>query len=913
MSRTVRSILFIAASSGEGQFREIIDPKLAGLFKKSGFHAHSCYLGELKREHLAECSVLVIIRTPMPGHAKDDTELFRKWTPEILQAVRSGMGLVIFFSESYGRSEGTLNEFTKPLGAACYFNQIEETNAERRGMIPNLDGGTTVLADVLETPGISAMEVVTGGGHGTQQLTCRTDSNWTVLLRGSKTCTSRAFQLGFYSHGSPEPIETPVFAAFRNWGDGVMALFPGSAPLWLSSACLPRFEGHLLGQRNGAGLKFLLSLFERTGRRVPPETSALEQLDESHKAAETFSFRYVSAEAQSALKKRRPFRVFIGTVPDGMTQEALARNALECGCAAVVPVTDYDSLTPESWKCRRQKLTGIPGISAMPGYEQIDEEGNDSVVFSVDELPSQRKCYPNSNLLEDLLVKLSGYCAICARPELNRYPPWRWGGYNAMEYDGSAESLAMFRFRTGSACALSPVTVGRGVLPSEEKFHTYVLASTPEEWRRGMTENFHHTFVASGSVRMTDFGLYGPSLMLDDWEGFWYEWENGEKAVLRIALESDSVISEVTVYDGEQVFRRYAPRTKNTEIAEEIVFERDLRLTVSARCADGGELAASFPVYTRNRHFWAHAGSDQMNDYHNVFLEKSSGMMGIGGRFYEPCGFVTCGFAWGDYVRITPPVPWSDLMPSGIEVSSMTSSFKSFHPSPFVMTESGGCDFLNNHRRGLGLCSSEVHIVNTSAGSMWLEQPGAVWRGHGGRVFHPTRAVVESRLWRCAGTYEIPKWRPYEPTVVKFHLVLEFIRSFRLSEGRIIIAQSLHSMKKGLLLNGEPLERHLQPGTEVPSDWKEWDNLSACRLFRNGPGTEPVLRGETLVVDGDPCGTFRFHAPSEIGGTWFVRAWRWRGDGFMLSYEWAPESSVFRKGRKIPLEYSISLEVEKPS
>ena len=910
MTERIRELLFVAAASGEGQFRQIVDPELQNRLAAKGFRCHCCYLPQLREEHLREASGLVLVRTPMPGHAQDDSALFREWSPRIADAVRDGLGLAVLFSESYGRSEGTLAEFSAQFGIRCYFNRIIETDPNRRGMVPNLDSGETVLADVTGIPGITELELVTGGGHGTQQLSCELLSpEWQTLLRGGSTCRSEAFPAGFYSHGSPEPMEQPVFAAEREWGAGRIVYFPGSAPMWITSGFLARFDGYLLRRRDEAGLRFLLALFEKICRNDPAsrDSGALGELDRQWQANRTFSFRYVTEEEQNRLRARRPFRVFIGTIPEGMSAEKLAEHARESGCAGAVAVEDYDALTPESWAKRRERYRKVSGIDLLPGYEQIDDEGNASVVFSVEELPNQRKSYPNSNLLEDLLVKLSGYAAVYARTGSNRYPLWRHGGYNLVEYNGK-ESLEMFLEKVSSVSSLGLLTVNRGIAPDAEVFRTYVLAPDARSWRRHLTENYHDTFVASGSVRLLKFGLYGPTLMNDDWEGFWYEWEKGDRASFELTIAAESPITEVVVRNGTELFRRFAPGTVRFEYTEELTFSEDLKLTVSARCEDGGELVSSYPLYTRNRRFWAHTGSDQMNDYHNVFQENPAGMMGIGDRFYEPYGFVTCGFAWGDYVRITSPVPWSDLMPSGIEVSSMTANFKSFHPSPFVLREDGSADFLNHHKRLLGRCDDRLHIVNSESHGMWLEKPGAVWRGHGGRIFHPTRAIVESDLWECSGRYEIPRWKPYEPTEVNFLLTLRFKRDFQLARGRIILGESIHAGKPGLRLNGVPLESLLQSGADVDPEWKEWDNLNAFKLFQAHPESEPQLPiAEMVAITGDSCGTYRFFPPS-LPGRFFLRAWKWRNDGFLLSYEWEPEQTRFAAGEEIPLEYRISLE-----
>ena len=103
------------------------------------------------------------------------------------------------------------------------------------------------------------------------------------------------------------------------------------------------------------------------------------------------------------------------------------------------------------------------------------------------------------------------------------------------------------------------------------------------------------------------------------------------------------------------------------------------------------------------------------------------------------------------------------------------------------------------------------------------------------------------------------------------------------------------------------------PGTDVAADWKEWDNLNAFELFRAHPETGPALEiGDRLTVSGDPCGTYEFRTPAGLPGRWFVRAWRWRADGFLLSFEWEPETRQFTEGTELPLEYRISLGTEEP-
>lgn len=49
MMDKMRNLLFVAAASGEGQFRQIVDPELEKHLAAKGFRCHCCYLPQLRR------------------------------------------------------------------------------------------------------------------------------------------------------------------------------------------------------------------------------------------------------------------------------------------------------------------------------------------------------------------------------------------------------------------------------------------------------------------------------------------------------------------------------------------------------------------------------------------------------------------------------------------------------------------------------------------------------------------------------------------------------------------------------------------------------------------------------------------------------------------------------------------------
>jgi|GEM_PF-3534713 len=909
-----RQVLLAAASSGDGQFRHLIDPELRRRLAAVGIDCYSIFLPQLTPEHLAAADTVVLLRFPLVGHCRRDYPDFQAKFAWFYDFVRNGGNLVMMFAESYGRSETAMNEFAAPWNIAFAFNHIVDRNPQCCRMLPLLDGGRMVRCEVVPgLPGLpdtlTELDLIVDGGHGTQQLTCYpTDSAWQPLLCGSATCRSEPFPQGLYGGGGSPVPERPLFGVWRRDGDGLVMAFPGASPFWLANAFLPRWRGTLMRQHHGAGFQFIQTLLNQPHARARSAPDALTALGNRPTAARDFSFRYATEQERRELASLPTYRVWIGTIPDGQTAASVLADARNCGCVAAVVVYDWAQLDPDQWRRRRAEFAAMPGILAAPGYEQIDGEGNASVVFNVDELPDQRLHYPNSNLLEDLLIKLNGYSAVYARPEANRLPFWRQGGYNLLEV-GQPGEQAIFRECVASAGFIGGVHLCRGVMPSAEREQTWVLAATPADWKRGLTENLHLSQVTAGP-RLTRLELDGLKLIVDDWEGYWYEWEAGQSATVHLELASDAAPTEVTLWDGTAVLCRFT--AADTHIVRDLPLraEADWHLHVTARDARGRELLCSWPLHTRNRFYWAHCGSDQMNDYHNVFEPAADGFLGIGDRYYEPYGFVTCGRAWGDYLRITPPVPWSDLMPTGLEVSSLAGNFKSFHPSPFVLLPSGP-EWLNNPYRRLGRCTQEQHLVVSDADSSWRELPGAVWTGHGGRLFTPTRAVIPSPYWRCQAVYTIPRWRKYCPCRVGVAMTICWRQAVTLAPGQTIsFAHSLHQKVDGLQASGIPgaLAAWLQPGLpQAEAGEKEWDTLGVLPLLSQ-PATPSALHrlmpGQVWELTGDPAVTYDFtlgQAPGTVG----VRGWHWTRHAFVLSYELNPEQRQFRAGDQLTLNYEI--------
>ena len=864
-------------------------------------------------------NTVVIMRSPLPGHPKDDSEKWHLLLPHLVNFVKNGGSLIIMFAESYGKTVGSLNELGKLFDIQFVFNKLEESNPERCDELPNMPEGKLITCDFTADKPFDmedkVLDLIVDGGHGAQHLTCLPGSDWQPLIHGSESCTSIPFPHGHYANSGKSTISVPVLAALREFGKGRVLAFPGASPFWLANANLRRWKGQLLNQHSNSGYEFLkqIMLWSETNTDETKLAAANSRFgNQQFLKQQDYSYRYLTDTEYNELKKLKPFRTWIGTIPDIKKLSGAVDKIKSLNYELGVFVLDYALLNSESWmefQKQCEELSEKGKFLAMPAFEQADAEGNYCIVFNVDELPEMRESYPNSNMLEDLLVKLCSYSAVFARPAESRIPCWRHGGYNLLEV-ATEDDLDLYRDRVSSCAFLSAVNIDRSNNPGSIRLDNWLMGEKLETAQTSIRENRHFNFVSSGPVIKRFFWKSKP-VMLDDWEGYWLEWEKGDKAEIEIKLSGDVDISEVKLWDGETVIQSWKPDSRKFNICVSFELEHDMRLHLSATDINGGELKASYPLYTRNRYFWAHIGSDQMNDYHNVWTPDPNGSIGLGNRIHETCGFVTCGFGWGDYLRIAPPVNWGDIMPQGVEVSSMVSNLQSFHPSPFIKTEKG-FDFLNNHRRKLGECTQNMHIVHSSADSLWLEEPGAVWENPSGREISPTRNIRQSDLWRAEADYFVPQWQAGHDCEVRVKMRIIWLKDYSFTQDdSISLGHSLNMMKENINFScgGRIIlsDDFLMNDFESPHvQLKEWDNSGTVDLLalslKNGISVEvPEYAG----TNGDAMGDFLFK-PLSVPGKVYMRGWRHK-PGFILSFELEPEQKEIKTGDVMNIEYILAV------
>ncbi|MBN1268572.1 MAG: hypothetical protein JXB04_03215, partial [Kiritimatiellae bacterium] len=440
------SVLLLAADSGEGGLgSDMIDPVLRARFAEEGVHFQASYVSDLRREQLDLFHIVLLLRSPVPGHPIGDLEDFQRKTAWLRGFVEGGGGLFVMFTECYGKSVSPLNELCEPWGLRFYFNRLAGSPGAAPGRLPRLVESVTLPFRFADNPCVKppaeTLRLVTEGGHGAQHLTCVCEGGngirWHPVLRGGPSITSQNYG-PFYINGSASDIVDPVVCAAAEIGGGRVLAFPGSAPFWIVNSHIWRFQGYLQEQDHDRGLAFFLAGFRwlagsaRNAHLPADVVHRAEQAVDRRLLVKTqhFSFHTVDEVEQERLQRCTSAKVWFGPgAYEWSALSALSKKLSSAGYSAAFPLGNYHELNEHNWPeiLRMGRDSSSDDMLVVPGYELLDDEGVRSAVVSPEQLPRHMLRYPNSTLLEAVWISIFGCISILREPLANRIPPQRYG------------------------------------------------------------------------------------------------------------------------------------------------------------------------------------------------------------------------------------------------------------------------------------------------------------------------------------------------------------------------------------------------------------------------------------------------------------------------------------------------------
>ncbi|MBN1268218.1 MAG: hypothetical protein JXB04_01405, partial [Kiritimatiellae bacterium] len=479
-------------------------------------------------------------------------------------------------------------------------------------------------------------------------------------------------------------------------------------------------------------------------------------------------------------------------------------------------------------------------------------------------------------------------------------------GYNLIEWDPSADWFDLYKKLVASKYFVGPVAFHRP--DGETTAETWVLVPERQTPFDMLRRNRHGTYISDGP-RLERFTFLGPGLIDDEWEGHWYGYRPGEEVRFALAVSSQANLKEVVLYDGEEVLARFTPGARSFARTLRFPAWRDYCLHLTAEDEGGGRIYATFPAYTRNLQFWGHVGSDNMNNYVNAMRSDGNGYLGVGRDLHDMFGFVTFGAAWGDYVRITPALRYSDFMPRQ-EISGIIGSFNVHHPSP-ILQVGGRRHYLNDHRRVFPFCGADAQAFRSEiAGEHIDNDENLVQVWHGARVV-PTRIFLPVPGLHARDEYVVWRWQPKQQICVEVTKDIRFSGG-ALEEEWITFASNSHYLLPDLRVRSirDPSRSvrvaDLPVQKSLASPNKEWDNSHYLRAARAlTPALLECRQGGELEIGDGGVGTFGF---IPLGTARHYRCLLFRGDRELAVFFQCQPTDAERAAGRILLEYLLVLD-----
>jgi len=548
---------------------------------------------------------LSVMLYPPPQGATAEREMYVQKARLLLDYVRSGGGLLVLGDEQYGSGQ-SLNEVLAPLDAEVLPESVlDEQTQFRQGRFFREYFFTTTgilphpLAEgVQELCFPSAWHPWKAGATNTM----RVGPDWQIVVRGNETARSVGWRADV--EGQSTYSTAPPIMAVRSFGEGRVALLPTRSVTTLQSGHHFVFESlcYARGDLTRLIANTLLWLSEPARRAsrpsgyveppVGPERQPAyspEQLAQMDVYSRMIALGY--RQSVAAIDHHyRPRQDFVGVI--GVHSDFSRRVSGPAVAGGYGSVADY---------CAKARELGYDFVAFTERFEALDEARWRELVAQCDAASSQQflaipgieiedvygdryACLDLPGWVQEQWLDASGrYLAdhpgfyfglshghnvflakFLLNPREGFLRPWFAKFYAGMEVFGYnrgdqllAEALDWYRVCQSNDYNLIPIVSHRIACPQDlaavTGYRVHVLAGKLSD----VPKAFRYGWYTPRDVYLSS----GPRLV---------EWaiENGRAAFrdepwqLFIKLVSDVPLREVTVWDRDQVFRRYFPRTK---------------------------------------------------------------------------------------------------------------------------------------------------------------------------------------------------------------------------------------------------------------------------------------------------------------------------------------------------------------
>jgi hypothetical protein len=605
--------------------------------RTAGAEVGTASLGSLTWETVNQYNLLILVANT--GGEKENVK------PTAAQAierfVKEGGGVLYF--RHYYYSEST-NVLLAPFGASMPWEIVQDpAHAFTNPVGFNLNYAYTdrVTPKHPITEGVKGLWYPAGQQHLFHTSPLKLSPEWTVLATGMPEAKS-LWVGGLHEEHLTKPglyATAPPIAAAREFGAGAMVLL-GSSPMEIFyGQGLPAYGEIGLSRGNGLQASDFGLLY----------ANAIGWLAKHARASTTL--------AQGALPKQengwatpqpvpdwktfapgpdlctRPARGVIGlhsTLSDGKaTPAAFIATGKALGLQWLAFTERLESFSPQKWEQLRKICTdaSTPDFAVLPGLDYADATGTRYVVFGDFAWPPEKVFSEDKQRIVEPCWWFNIGCVPNGPYDLAHAPlrVWDMSLYDMLPIrttlagkpaEDERTTLAAFRYAQGIQDDPLPMAVemvydDAQLTAAAGRMCTYITRDAPGNLTKFFQDNMYY-----GS-----FNLYvsdGP--VVTDWRGFnnnrvtggqW--WLPGsEEYRVKLAVHSAAPITEIAIYDGPRLLRRFTPNQEKVTLLFSLPHDQQRNLVAEITDA-AGKRAVTGGIFVRDYLNWRFMCGDRGN------------------------------------------------------------------------------------------------------------------------------------------------------------------------------------------------------------------------------------------------------------------------------------------------------------
>jgi hypothetical protein len=645
----------ILVIQGTRLYEKEVDPFYYEELEKQGkYLLDSVPLAKLDWELLKNYNAVVMFSTPslndQPG-----TKAFQAKLPLLSKFVSEGGGLLVMGDVQYPVG-GEFKQILGPMGADVLsrerilddVNTFQQQQYRQEWMLTsrNITKGHPITRGV---------ESITVPNRTYANNPIRVDDKWTVLVKGEK----QAYSLDPYFTPPRKTYESePPMLASREWGKGRVVVFPVQPTWTIQNGNHRIWEGMVLTPLKPLFANMYAWLSEPSLTNTKGISVGNFTLAKRPKAGRDETDVYGVFPSKINEEELSVFGGLIGahsTLSSGSNSPAQwCKEAKKRGLSYLVFTEDLSLMSKAKWAelvsaCEK---ASDEKFSAVAGLEYKDENDSHRLIFNLNQfVPPQYYDEAKKKIINTSgLLWLDWPTIALTDISLSNFDsPVSWQSqkfYNALVlksyFKGNLidDSWDRYKRLSGMYYWVRPMTfhpmTSIQEMDTAKGFKTYALAprvkGIPEAFRRAQdkTPRGNRTFVSDGPM-IQEFRMIGDAWTLDPWESY-YLWNMGEVAPIRMHVTSDAPISDVKLYQGDELIRHYRPLTREFKAEYMHSFSRSGAFYMEVQDT-AGHRAISYNLMMRNEINWTMMCADLQNNLESYYFPNESGPWRIRGKW----------------------------------------------------------------------------------------------------------------------------------------------------------------------------------------------------------------------------------------------------------------------------------------